>query len=88
MEARFGRDALIEALASARRRTAADEGAATVADLCEATGMNQATVRDRLRALLAEHTIECVRVYRTRIDGIDQRVPAYRLRDDGWTNAD
>jgi len=78
----FSRDELIKALQSASRATPGNNGyddAKTVRELEEELGTDRKKVREWLRPLVQSHAVEIVRVHRERIDGVVQRVPAYRL---------
>ena len=71
--------ALLEALRAAMDAGEDDGGAMTADELTQKMECNIDTVRKRVKALIATGRAECVRVRRMRIDGLIQRVPAYRL---------
>lgn len=71
---------LLEALRDAFASAEASEDALTTADLVEACGRGEETVRKALRALERKGQLEVVRVRRRRLDGQIQVYPAYRLR--------
>lgn len=55
------------------------DGAFTVTQICEASGRSSRSVYRELRRLMEAGVIECVRIPRTRIDGVQTVIPAYRL---------
>jgi DNA-binding transcriptional ArsR family regulator len=67
---------ILDALAAA---TAAPEGAATVIELAEASGMSIRSVRAALAKLAQKGQLITHRVERPRIDGQRGLVPAYTL---------
>ena len=67
--------AIQQALGSAN-----DEGARTVAEICEKTGRGATKIRQTLGEMARAGRLEVVRVRRPSIDGRSSSVPAYRLR--------
>jgi hypothetical protein len=65
-------------------RTAAAKGSATDAptfdELRESTGFSLMMLRRTLKRLVSTGQMECVKVYRARVDGQHNPVPGYRLK--------
>jgi len=69
---------LIEALLAAQASECGADGALTVWEMVEQSGLSDTLVRRRLRKMMDR--LECVKVMRVRIDGLRMPVPAYRLK--------
>jgi DNA-binding Lrp family transcriptional regulator len=71
-----------ELLDAIRAATTDDDGptdAMTGPELALAMGITDSPMRTRLRRLMKDGVIECVKVKRTSIAGVSLTVPAYRL---------
>lgn len=77
-EPTFSRDDLLSAL-SLTRPIEQPTGYMTTAEMCQATGMHAAVLRERLRTLSARKRLEATPVSRIGIDGRCRQVNAYRI---------
>jgi hypothetical protein len=77
----FTIEELISAIQGARPDDA--NGGVRLIQLVEASGMSEVVIARRLRRLIADGRVECVRIAHRRIDGVVTRVPSYRLIDGG-----
>lgn len=68
---------ILTALQAALSRPEGHEGM-TAGEMAEASGVNVHRIHKALRKLLATGQAQCVKVTRTRIDGQQTLVPAYR----------
>ena len=76
-------DALLEVLRAALEPGEGEDatGARTVRELAVALGCSEPQMRSRLKALKRTGQLVVVRVVRERLDGVLQRVPAYRYQE-------
>ena len=71
-------DALLDAL-RAPAETADTGDARTATEIAEQMGCGIGRARKRIGQAMKEGRVRCVQVWRTRIDGQVQKVPAYRI---------
>ena len=80
MEAEFTDQELIGELLSVGRDDAPAEGAMTTRALIAVTGWSARKVARALRDLQSRGLLETIRINYTRLDGVQTRIPAYRLK--------
>lgn len=71
-------DALLDELRTLHDSAPPDEGM-TANEIAEHFGWCIEDTRERIRKLIAQGRAVCIRVKRQRIDGVHQKVPAYRI---------
>ena len=75
-------DALLDALRTASSLPHDSGGALTAEEIATELGCGIRLARQKIRAALIAKRAECVKVRRTRIDGLTTTVPAYRFTGD------
>lgn len=73
-------DALLDALRARASASPDDGGALTVMEIAREMKVHPDVARERVKELLADGRMECVRVKRQRMDLVWQMTPAYRLK--------
>ncbi len=77
---------ILDAINTARKLDDSNpHGALTCKEICKATGMGHGWVMKKLGTLVETGVITVTRVNKTRIDGMQQRTPAYYLTKEGIT---
>lgn len=70
---------LLAALREAQEAQEDPEGAFSKRELMEIFDLSDEPTRDRIRMLVNAGRMECVKVRRVRMDGVQQTIPGYRL---------